>query len=331
MIYTMQVEPREVLPPQFIERLERLLSPEMLAKVLPTFAIRRPTTLRVNTIKSTKAEIVQELSKLDIIFEEVEWMSDAFVLPGIPFETLGKLMETEIYKVGKIYVQNLSSMIPPLILSPMPNDKVLDIAAAPGSKTTQMAAMVQNTGEIVANDLSQIRIYKLNANLKGQGVINTKTVRMPGQILWRKYPEYFDRSLVDVPCSLEGTIQCDNPKSYEQWSVHKVKFLSQRQKFLLRSAVTSTKLGGTIVYSTCTLAPEENEEVISWILEKEEGNVELMPIELPGIETMDGITQWGNGLPYDERVAMCKRILPSEVMEGFFVAKFRKIGSNLNS
>ncbi len=327
----MQVEPRDILPPQFIERLERLLPPDQLENVIATFASRRPTTFRVNTIKSTKAEIAQELSKLDIIFEEVAWMSDAFVLPGIPFETLGKLMESEIYKEGKIYVQNLSSMIPPLLLDPEPNEKVLDIAAAPGSKTTQMAAMMQNTGEIVANDLSQIRIYKLNANLKGQGVSNTRTIRMPGQILWRKYPEYFDRSLVDVPCSLEGTMQCDNPKSYEQWSVHKIRFLSQRQKFLLRSAVTATKLGGTIVYSTCTLAPEENEEVISWILEKEAGSIELLPIELPGIETMDGVTQWGNGLPYDERVAMCKRILPSSLMEGFFVAKLRKIQSNLIS
>lgn len=329
MIYIMQTQPRDILPPQFIERLERLLPPDQLENVIATFAARRPTSLRVNTLKATSEEVEQSLKELGLSATKVAFIANAYILEGVAFETLGILMKSELYTLGKVYVQNLSSMIPPLLLEPMPNEKVLDIAAAPGSKTTQMAAMMQNTGEIVANDLSQIRIYKLNANLKGQGVSNTRTVRMPGQILWRKYPEYFDRALVDVPCSLEGTMQCDNPKSYEQWSVHKVKFLSQRQKFLLRSAVTATKLGGTIVYSTCTLAPEENEEVISWILDKEAGNIELLPIELPGIETMDGVTQWGNGLPYDERVVMCKRILPSALMEGFFVAKFRKIGSNL--
>lgn len=329
MIYIMQTQPREILPAQFIERLERLLPPDQLETVIATFASRRPTTLRVNTLKATSEEIEQSLIELGLSATKVPFITNAYILEGVAFETLGILMKSELYAQGKVYVQNLSSMIPPLLLDPSPNEKVLDITAAPGSKTTQMAVMMNNTGEIIANDLSRIRLYKLQANIKRQGASNITITQIPGQILWKEYPNRFDKALVDVPCSLEGTIQCDNPKSYEQWSVEKIAILSQKQKFLLRSAIAATKVGGIIVYSTCTMSPEENEEVISWILEKEAGNVELVPIELPGIETMNVVTQWGNGLPYDERVTMCKRILPSPLMEGFFVAKLRKIGSNL--
>jgi 16S rRNA (cytosine1407-C5)-methyltransferase len=186
-----------------------------------------------------------------------------------------------------------------------------------------MAMMMNDTGEIIANDLSPIRIFKLKANLAGQGVTHTTTNRMPGQFLWKRFPAYFDKALVDAPCSLEGTIYTERPKSYSMWSVHKIKELSQRQRYLLRSAISATKVGGEIVYSTCTLAPEENEGVIDWILAKEK--VEIVPISVPGLKTYPGITQWGNAKPYDPRVTACMRIYPTELMEGFFVAKLRKI------
>ncbi len=311
------------LPEQFIERTTRVVPAELIDQVLESFCHKRPTTLRVNTLKSNREQVANTLDNVGLAHHSPTWYPDAFILSGDPFVTLGQVMETEMYKNGEIYVQNLSSMIPPLVLDPLPSSCILDIAAAPGSKTTQMAMMMNDTGEIIANDLSPIRIFKLKANLAGQGVTHTTTNRMPGQFLWKRFPHYFDKSLVDAPCSLEGTIYTERPKSYGMWSVHKIKDLSQRQRYLLRAAISATKAGGEIVYSTCTLAPEENEGVIDWILAKE--NVELVPISISGLVSYPGVTQWGNAKPYDPRVAECMRIYPTELMEGFFLARLRKI------
>lgn len=313
----------EKLPPQFVERVARIVPVELKEQILESFCHKRPTTLRVNTLKSDKERVASMLDLLGLSHHSPSWYSDAFILEGDPFQTLGLIMDTEMYKNGEIYVQNLSSMIPPLVLDPHPGSRILDIAAAPGSKTTQMAMMMNDTGEIIANDLSPIRIFKLKANLQGQGVTHTTTNRMPGQFLWKRFPQYFDKSLVDAPCSLEGTIYTERPKSYGMWSVHKIKELSQRQRYLLRSAISATKAGGEIVYSTCTLAPEENEGVIDWILNKE--NVEIVPINIAGLKAYPGIPQWGNAKPYDPRVSRCMRIYPTELMEGFFVTKLRKL------
>lgn len=322
MIYTM-TQCYANLPPQFVERTARIVPEEIKDDVLESFCHKRPTTLRVNTLRATTDQVAKELGELGLSYTTVAWYDQAFVLAGDPFETLGSIMGSQMYKKGEIYVQNLSSMIPPLVLDPSPGTRVLDLAAAPGSKTTQMAMMMQDRGEIIANDLSPIRIFKLKANLAGQGVTHTTTNRMPGQFLWKRFPAYFDKALVDAPCSLEGTIYAERPKSYGMWSVHKIKELSQRQRYLLRSAISATKAGGEIVYSTCTLAPEENEGVIDWILNKEK--VEIVPISIPGLKTYSGVTQWGNAKSYDPRVSLCMRIYPTELMEGFFVAKLRKI------
>src|SRR5690606_30638443 len=129
---------------------------------------KKPTTLRVNTLKTTREQVVNGLSELGLRYKNIPWYDQAFIISGDPFKTLGVVMGSEMYKKGEIYVQNLSSMIPPLILDPQPGSRILDIAAAPGSKTTQMAMMMQDSGEIIANDLSPIRIFKLKANLAGQ-------------------------------------------------------------------------------------------------------------------------------------------------------------------
>jgi tRNA (cytosine49-C5)-methyltransferase len=242
--------------------------------------------------------------------------------------SLSQLSEHELYTQGHLYVQSLSSMLPPLVLDPQPGDSVLDIAAAPGSKTTQMAAMMQNQGKILANDTSLVRLYKLQANLKIQGVKNVSTRRGLGQPLWQEFPEVFDKSLVDVPCSMEGRFQCDKPKTWANWSPKKIKELSLRQRALLRSAVSATKPGGVIVYSTCTLSPEENEMVVEWLLKKENGRVELEEIDIPNAPFSPALQNWKH-IVFEEQMKLTKRILPSESMEGFFIAKFRKTTSTL--
>ena len=193
-----------------------------------------------------------------------------------------------------------------------------------------MAMSMGNTGEIVANDISRVRLFKLEANAKTQGVGNIKIVNAPAQRIWQMYQEYFDKTLVDVPCSMEGRFDTHEPKTYAGWSFKKVKTLAKDQKWILRSAVSATKAGGDVVYSTCTLSPEENEGVIDWILKKESGSLKVEPIVLPGIQTLPGIETWYDET-YSPEVKKTLRILPSANMEGFFVAKLKKVKSTVMS
>ena len=240
------------------------------------------------------------------------------------------LTASDLYSQGFFYIQSLSSMVPPLVLNPQPGEKILDLTAAPGSKTTQIAMLMKNTGEIVANDKSTIRNYKLTANLKIQGVKNTKVENLPGQILWKKYPECFDKTLVDVPCSMEGRINLADEKSYEDWSTNKIHYLEEVQKFLLRSAISATKPGGEIVYSTCTLAPEENEGVIDWLLIKEKGKVIVEDIDLTFSDKSSSLTRWNNKI-FSKEIKKTLRIFPSFLMEGFYIAKLKKLSSTIPS
>ncbi len=292
-------EPWRQLPEAFLERLRIIVPPDALSGVLLAYTIQRPTTLRVNTLKASVQDIKKVFADAHIQYKQSDVSPISFIVQNEKRE----LLDLAAYANGLFYIQSLSSQIPALKLDPQKNEKILDIAAAPGSKTTQIAALMENTGSIAANDNSRIRGYKLEANLKTQGVTNTEIVIGAGQSLWQAYPEQFDRALVDAPCSMEGTFTTTNPKTYEHWSPKEIKELVQRHKWLLRSAVSATKPGGTIVYSTCTLEPAENEHVVEWILSKEQGKVELA-------EPMT-------------------HILPSDTMEGFFVAKLRKNASTI--
>lgn len=306
------------LPDKMLERWELLYGQEKLPDILNTFSLKRLPSFRINTLKEDRNTLLQ-LEKEGFSIEKVSWYNDAYILKD---KSIRELTETSVYKNGEIYIQNLSSMIPVLVLGPRQDEKILDLAAAPGSKTTQIAALMHNTGEITANDLSRQRLFKLRYNLTQAGVTNTKVLNLPGESFWKKLPEYFDRTLVDVPCTMEGRIQCDDPLSYRDWSPKKIKQLAKLQKFLLRSAVSATKVGGTIVYSTCTLSPEENEEVIEWILEKTNGALELESIQIPSIPFINGIGKW-NKKVYPNAHATA-RIQPDNNFEGFFIAKLIK-------
>lgn len=286
------------LPSKFLERIQ-ILYPDDYTKIVESFHAKKSISIRTNTLKTTSNELKEQLQKSGIIFTEVEWYIDALVIKN---KTARELTALPLYKEGLFYIQNLSSMIPALWLNPQPGEKVLDLAAAPGSKTTQMAMMMENKGEIIANDISRSRVFKLKRNIMEQGVINVRVENINGAGIWKKYREYFNKVLLDAPCSAEGRFDKYDPETYKYWSPKKIKVFSKLQKWLLRSAVSSTEIGGIIVYSTCTFAPEENEKVIEWILEKEKENIEVM-------ET--------------------KRILPDEIMEGFYIAKLRKLHSNV--
>lgn len=323
---------REHLPAEFLERLSLVLkdeTPETINGILASMAGRRLPTFRINTLKARAEDVLQELSEAGFKADAISWLPNAYVLTE---GTQRALTELPIYIDGKIYLQSTSSMIPALILDPKPGEYILDLAAAPGSKTTQMAALMGNEGQIVANDASTVRLYKLRANLTGQGATNVRVTKGYGEKLWQKFPEMFDKTLVDVPCSMEGRFSLAEPTSYDDWSYHKVRDVSIRQAHLLRSAISATKPGGTIVYSTCTLSPEENEHVIQWALNKEAGNIEVEPIQsselLQLTEARPGMDGWEKE-KFDSSIKGTLRILPGQMTEGFYVAKLRKIGSSL--
>ena len=163
----------------------------MLQSVLSAYTVSRLTTLRVNTLKATVQHLTQIFDEHKITYERSSVSPLAFIVRS----DKRTILDLDAYKNGLFYIQSLSSMLPVITLDPKPDETILDIAAAPGSKTTQMAALMQNKGHIVANDNSRIRGYKLQANLKTQGVTNTTVVISPGQTLWQNYPEYFDKSL----------------------------------------------------------------------------------------------------------------------------------------
>jgi len=313
-------------PSAFITRIAELYGPDKALDIIPQMRYSGIYGVRINTLRGEVEEIRRSLVKQGINLFPVTWSKTAFVTDS-PRISVGMTRELQN---GKLYFQSLSSMVPVIVMDPQPEEEILDMAAAPGSKTSQIAALMKNKGEIFANDIDRNRIYKLEFVLRMMGVENVVISRKAGQSLWQQYPEGFDRVLLDAPCSLEGQFDLDRPASYRGWSVKKVKELARLQQWLLRSAVSATVTGGIIIYSTCTISPEENEGVVSWILEKEKGLIELEEIKMQGVPFVDGITKWGKD-EYGSEMKKTKRILPAPGWEAFYVAKFRKVASNVSS
>ncbi len=306
------------LPDKFRERAKDIISKEKHQVAFSTFCADKPISIRINTLVTTKQEVNTTLSNVGIATENIPWYSDALLITSGTKEQIAK---TSLYTDGHIYFQNLSSMLPGVALNPKPNEKILDMAAAPGSKTSHIAQMMNNTGEIIANDISRQRLFKLKSVLTQFHISNVKISQIPGEFIWRKYPNYFDKVLVDAPCSMEGRFKANDPKTYKDWSPKKIKVLSFLQKRLLRSAFYATKQGGIIVYSTCTLSPEENEDVINWLLLEEKSHVELMDLAI----SFDSPLKTWKRTTYLPEIKKTLRVIPSNSMEGFFLAKIKRL------
>lgn len=312
------------LPQPFLIRLGQIFDDNTANDVLRVLSKKRKTAFRINTLLAEPEEVVNSLTNQGFVLSPVPWHDFAYVIESLPHYSLS---ETDEFQSGHIYIQNTSSMIPVIVLDPQPGEKVLDMCAAPGSKTTQIAQQMSNSGEIVANDTSGSRIRRLKETVQNMGCRGVSFTALPGERLWQKYPEQFDRVLVDVPCSMEGRFVTSDPETFTHWSQKKVKSLAKLQNWLLRSAVSATKPGGTVVYSTCTLSPEENEEVITWIIEKEKNHITLESIDLP-LTRCPPVLSW-NRKSYTPSVKKTMRVLPDDSMEGFFVARIKKVSSNV--
>ena len=263
-----------------------------------------PYYLRANTLKTSPEEYLAWTKlKLSLTF-----LPYAFRVEEPPEQGLGNTID---YATGWMHTQSLSSMLPPHILNPEPGEKVLDICAAPGSKTTQCAALMQNKGVILANDKNKGRISALANNLERLGVINTATMNQDGARFTS--PHKFSKILVDAPCSGLGS----NEKAYEWWDEKYSRNISALQSAILRTAFSHLEEGGTLIYSTCTYSPNENEHPVSRLLEKNP-NAKLEQVEIPNSEP--GLSDFGNELK------KAARIYPHKFQsEGFFLAKIKKV------
>lgn len=305
------------IPVVFIQYLDSVLGSDK-EKFLSGLNFSKRTTFRANTLKISKEELIRRLSQNGFHLQDIGF-ADAVVVESEP-SLLSKTIE---HFLGLLYIQSIASMIPPLILDPQENEKILDISAAPGSKTTQIGQMMHNRGVLVANDWDGKRIKTLSHNLDRMGLINAAMVNMGGERIGNLLPETFDKILVDAPCSALGVIH-KAPQAVANLNyLQKFAFIQEQ---LLVSAIKAVKVGGTIVYSTCTVAPEENEKLINLILSRYP--VEIGDIILPRpLSFIPGITSY-KGETYHASLSKTVRILPSEINpEGFFIAKLHKTDS----
>ncbi|WP_049936532.1 RsmB/NOP family class I SAM-dependent RNA methyltransferase [Haloplanus natans] len=277
-----------------------------------------PSVVRVNTIKATVERVRDALDAEGIYHVPTDWHPGVFRLPG---DSPGRNWP---HAHGWIHGQEEVSNLPALLLDPQPGDRVWDACAAPGSKTTQLAALVDDDGLLVGNDNNLGRLSALRHNAERLGVTNLVVTNQDARNFSLKPlgearggVDAFDRVLVDAPCSCEGTIR-KNPDAFDTWSLDHVHSVAGVQKGILRRAVQATRPGGTVVYSTCTFAPEENEAVLDHVLDAED--CRLVEVDSP-LDGVPGVTEW-DGEEYDPSVAKALRIYPHHNdTGGFFCAK----------
>lgn len=277
--------------------------------IIDGYSQKRPVTLRANTLKTNIENVKNVFDSMQISYQEVSWYKDALILEKFPEEEIKKL---DIYQNGEIYLQSLSSMLPPLVLSPKENENILDMAAAPGGKTTQMLALSENKAYITACEKNKIRAERLQYNLNKQGANRVNVMIKDARLLDDFFS--FDKILLDAPCSGSGTISIFDKKLESTFTEDLVARSSKVQKELLKKAITLLKPGHEMVYSTCSILSKENEEIIQKFVDLKQ--IEVIPIDR---------TCFSNAtlLPTSIEGTLC--ICPSALYEGFFVAKLKKV------
>lgn len=292
----------EIIPQFLKEMLVNQYGQETTKKIIKGY-VKKVVTIRVNTIKTDKQEIIDKLKNAQIEFDEIEYNNNALIIRNKNEEDLRKL---DMYENGEIYMQSLSSMLPPIVLEPREKENILDMTAAPGGKTTQMSAMTDNKAYITACEKNKIRAERLKYNLQKQGAKMVNVMQEDA----RKLSDYFsfDKILLDAPCSGSGTENVLNAKFTEELIERSVK----TQEELLKKALKILKPGGEMVYSTCSILKQENEDLLKKFLKK--SKIEIMPINLTDEIPM---------LPTTLKGTVC--VCPTEIYEGFFVAKIKKL------
>ncbi len=277
------------------------------------------TSIRMNTLRMESEKTIERLQKKKIKLEKIPWLSHGYYADFEGRSTPGAFLE---HMLGFYYVQGVPSMTTVEVLDPQPDETILDLAAAPGGKTTHIAQQMQNSGKVVAVEMDRKRISSLESNILRCGVTNSIVLRGDARKIEKLNLEP-DRILLDAPCSGEGLIPLD-PTRKTSKSMADVRFCATKEDELLDAAVTILAPGGTIVYSTCSIAPEENEYVVDEIL-KRHPEMKIVPIPLdfgtPGYSEPYGVS-------LDESLKLAKRFLPHlHGSEGFFICKMIKEGT----
>jgi len=301
--------------PAFVERYSKLTDFEAFKTCSLSFPRR---SIRINTLKKTVTEVKKRLEGQGWKLDQIPWCLEGF---WVEHEKGRRdIGNTPEHMLGYYYVQEAVSMIPPLALDPQPGEIILDMCASPGSKSSQIAQMMKNEGILIANDYQGIRLAPLGINLQRMGITNSIITLMEGRY-FEKSGIQFDRILVDAPCSGTGTIR-KSIKTLRIWNPNAIKRLAGTQRQLIKVAYDILTPGGTMVYSTCSCEPEENEGIIDHLLNERQG-AELVPFALP-LKRSDPITVFGK-FTYSDEVRKTLRLWPQDNnTEGFFVAKIRK-------
>lgn len=296
-----------MIPEFLIQKLQNQYGEELTKKIIEGYNKKRKVTLRVNALKSNIKEIEDVLQKNNIKYKTAGWSKEALIIENVREAEITKL---KIYEEGKIYLQSLSSMLPPIILKPEENDDILDMAAAPGGKTTQMAALVNNKARITACEMNAIRAERLKYNIEKQGASSVYVMITDS----RKIDDFFsfDRILLDAPCSGSGTLYSEDEKIEKTFTPKLIQKSIKAQTQLLKKAINILKPGKEMTYSTCSILQEENEDIVNNILKNKK--VEIVPIEIDKNIPV---------LPTKIKGTLC--VCPNEEYEGFFIAKIRKI------
>lgn len=302
------------LPEFFEPLLAEQYAPDDVRRIVEGCAARRAVTLRANTLKATRDEIAQTLSAADIRWQPVSWYDDAFILENAREDAVRAL---PAYDEGKLYLQSLSSMIPALVLDAQAGQDVCDMCAAPGGKTTQIAALSGGKALVMACELHAPRAERLQHNLAKQGAANITVMRSDA----RRLDDFFsfDRILLDAPCSGSGTLNIGDPKLHKRFTPALVEKSRKAQRALIDKALALLKPGGVLVYSTCSVLACENEDIVREALQKarRRGSFAVKPIELADAGKMPTLPTSIEG---------CLALCPTDRYEGFFVAKIAREG-----
>ena len=277
-------------------------------RIIAGYKARRPVTLRVNTLRAEKGQVCRQLTEAGIAWQEVPWYQDALVLPEVREDAVEAL---PLYGRGEVYLQSLSSMIPPLLMNPQPGETILDMAAAPGGKTTQIAALSGGRALITACEKNAIRADRLRFNLERQGASKVSVMQEDA----RRLDDFFsfNRILLDAPCSGSGTVQLLEGVPPRRMTRDWLNKTVATQTAMLQKALRLLGKGREMVYSTCSILRMENEGVLKKCLKAAGATVvpidhemmkhlPLLPTEIPGV------------------ICVC----PDGMHEGFFAARIRK-------
>lgn len=298
---------KEQLPDFLKEKLLSQYGEEWYQKILAGYEGQRAVTLRVNTLKTDTAYVTSCLEAAQISWRNVRWSREALIAEHVREDALRAL---SIYGQGMIYLQSLSSMIPPVLLNPQKGECILDMAAAPGGKTTQMAALSGNRAQITACEKNKVRGERLKYNIEKQGASCVYLMMEDA----RKLDDFFsfDKILLDAPCSGSGTLKFGAQGPNQKITQELVSRSSKTQEELLKKALKLLKPGHEMIYSTCSILKEENEDRVKRTLGS---TAELVPISPDSLLDVPL-------LPVSLPGTVC--VCPDSLYEGFFVAKIRK-------